>query len=253
MALDLKTGARLWVNQLTANDHWVRGCGNPINGQPTVQSPECPAENGPDYDFGQSPILRDLPGGKSLLVVGQKSGVGWGLDPDKKGAIAWQHRVGKGSIRGGMLFGSAADDQLVYFGVSDVDHGPEDAGGLAAVRIATGERLWYTRPPKITCESQTDKRCIQGQAAAVSTSPGVVFSGATNGILRAYSTADGRIIWEHDTAQQYKTVNGLPARGGMLYGPGPVIVGGVVYMASGYAETRGGFPGNVLLAFSVPK
>lgn len=257
MALDLKTGARRWVKQLTANDHWVAGCSNTAGGQPAVKSPDCPDENGPDFDFGQSPILRDLPNGRSLLVVGQKSGIGWGLDPDNKGAIVWQHRVGKGTIRGGMLFGSAADEELVYFGVSDVDRVPEDAGGLAGVKIATGERVWYVRPPQMVCQSPEERRspggrCIQGQAAAVTAIPGVVFSGATNGILRAYSTADGRVLWEHDTAREYKTVNGLPAKGGMLYGPGPVVVGGVVYMASGYGETRGGVPGNVLIAFAVP-
>ncbi|MBM3779109.1 MAG: cytochrome C oxidase Cbb3 [Acidimicrobiia bacterium] len=252
MALDLKTGARLWVNQLTPDDHWVRGCGNPSSGKPSVKSPDCPDEQGPDFDFGQSPILRDLPDGRSLLVVGQKSGMGWALDPDRMGALAWEHRVGRGSIRGGMLFGSAADDQVVYFGVSDFDHGPEEAGGLAAVRIATGERLWYVRPPKLPCQSTFDRRCIQGQAAAITAIPGVVFSGATNGILRAYSAADGRVLWEHDTDQAYATVNGLPARGGMLYGPGPVVAGGVVYMSAGYGETQGGVPGNVLLAFAVP-
>ena len=246
MALDLKTGRRLWWNQLTAHDAWIGGCG----GNPATRPAEC-KDNGPDFDFGQSPILRDLPNGRSLLVVGQKSGVGWALDPDQKGKVVWQQQVGKGSIRGGMLFGSAADQERVYFGVSDVDHGPAVAGGLAAVRIATGERVWYTRPPAIECRTPDDRRCVQGQAAAVTAIPGVVFSGATNGILRAYSTTDGRILWEHDTAQPYKTINGLPARGGMLYGPGPVVAGGVLYMNSGYGETRGGVPGNVLLAFAV--
>ena len=246
MALDLKTGARMWVNQLTANDAWVGGCDNQA-----TRSPDCPAENGPDFDFGQSPILRDLPNGRSVLVVGQKSGVGWALDPDKKGAVTWKIQVGKGGIRGGMVFGSAADGDRVYFGVSDVAHGPEQAGGLAAVAMGTGERVWFTRPPVIACQSANDTRCVQGQAAAVTAIPGVVFSGATNGILRAYSMADGKIVWEHDTARTYPTVSGLPARGGMLFGPGPVVVSGVLYMASGYAETRGGFPGNVLLAFGV--
>ena len=79
----------------------------------------------------------------------------------------------------------------------------------------------------------------------------MVFSGATNGILRAYSTVDGSVLWEHDTARTYTTVNGLPARGGRLYGPGPVVADGVLYMTSGYADTKGGMPGNVLLAFGV--
>jgi hypothetical protein len=30
------------------------------------------------------------------MTLGQKSGVAWGLDPVKEGAILWQRRVGKG-------------------------------------------------------------------------------------------------------------------------------------------------------------
>lgn len=246
MALDLKTGRKVWVNQLTPNDAWIGGCQNPAN-----LSINCPDVVGPDFDFGQSPILRDLPDGRSLLVVGQKSGIGWALDPDKRGAIVWQERVGKGSLRGGMLFGSAADTTRIYFAVSDVPSGPGEAGGLAAVTLASGKRAWFTRPPTIPCEKADDPRCLQAQAAAISAIPGVVFSGATNGILRAYSTVDGTILWAHDTARAYTTVNGLPARGGRLYGPGPVIADGVLYMTSGYADTKGGMPGNVLLAFGV--
>ncbi len=246
IALDLKTGKKVWVNQLTPNDAWIGGCDDA-----SKRSLNCPDVVGPDFDFGQSPILRDLPDGRSLLVVGQKSGIGWALDPDRQGAIVWQERAGKGSLRGGMLFGSAADAAQVYFAVSDVPSGPADAGGLAAVTMATGTRAWFTRPPPVPCDTDDTTRCLQAQAAAISAIPGVVFSGATNGILRAYSTVDGTILWEHDTARAYTTVNGLPARGGRLYGPGPVIVDGALYMTSGYADTKGGKPGNVLLAFGV--
>jgi polyvinyl alcohol dehydrogenase (cytochrome) len=245
MALDLETGRKTWVKQLLANDAWVLGCervSNPVA--------NCPKPPGPDHDFAQSPILRDLPDGRSLLAIGQKSGVGWGLDPDKQGEIVWQHEVGLGSIRGGMVFGSAADERQVYFATSDIPHGPTRAGGLAAVNLATGERAWFVRPPALTCENPTNARCTQGQSAAVTAIPGVVFSGATNGIIRAYSTVDGRIIWEYDTVREYQTINRLKARGGYIDGPGPTVVNGVLYMNSGYQTNRGGMPGNVLLAFT---
>jgi len=48
----------------------------------------------------------------------------------------------------------------------------------------------------------------------------------------------------------YETVDGVPARGGALNGPGPAIAGGMVFFNSGYSSP-GGAPGNVLLAFSV--
>jgi polyvinyl alcohol dehydrogenase (cytochrome) len=80
--------------------------------------------------------------------------------------------------------------------------------------------------------------------------PGVVFSGSVDGRLRAYSTTDGKIVWEFDTIRPYETVNGVPARGGSLDGAGPAVAGGMLFVNSGY-PTAGGMPGNVLLAFSV--
>ena len=81
--------------------------------------------------------------------------------------------------------------------------------------------------------------------------PGVVFSGSVDGHLRAYSTADGRIIWDYNTAKEYKTVNHVPAKGGSIDGAGPAIAGGLLVTNSGYSLWKG-MPGNVLLAFSKP-
>jgi polyvinyl alcohol dehydrogenase (cytochrome) len=69
--------------------------------------------------------------------------------------------------------------------------------------------------------------------------------------VRAFSTADGKVLWDADTAKSYKTANGGPAKGGALNGAGPVIAGGMVFVNSGYPR-QGGTPGNVLLAFGVP-
>ena len=80
--------------------------------------------------------------------------------------------------------------------------------------------------------------------------PGVVFSGSVDGHLRAYSAATGEVVWDMDTAREYETVNGQKARGGSLDAAGAVIVGGTLYVNSGYGQW-GGMPGNVLLAFSV--
>jgi polyvinyl alcohol dehydrogenase (cytochrome) len=71
-----------------------------------------------------------------------------------------------------------------------------------------------------------------------------------DGHLRAYTSANGKVIWDFDTVRSYTTVNGVPGRGGSLDGPGPVIAGGMLFTNSGYSSA-GGTPGNVLLAFSV--
>ena len=52
-------------------------------------------------------MLARTPAGRDLLVIGQKSGVVWALDPDAKGKLVWQRRVGKGSALGGIEMGSS--------------------------------------------------------------------------------------------------------------------------------------------------
>jgi polyvinyl alcohol dehydrogenase (cytochrome) len=239
IAMDLKTGKILWWNQATSEDAFLVGC-RPGN-------ENCPKELGPDFDFGNAPILRALPGGTRILVVGQKSGIVWGFDPDNSGKTVWQFKAGKGSALGGIEWGSAADEQAAYIPVSDVLAAPNEAGGLFALKLATGEKIWSTPAPKLECNS--GRGCTGAQSAPVSVIPGVVFSGSVDGHMRAYSTVDGRIIWDYNTAREFETVNHVPAKGGSIDSAGPVIAGGLLLTNSGYALWRG-LPGNVLLAFS---
>ncbi len=249
MAFDMQTGKVAWAKQLTSNDAFIASanCGQNARNR----SETCPDEQGPDFDFGNAPILRTMPDGRDIIVLGQKSGIGWALDPAKQGAIVWQHRVGKGSALGGMEWGSATDGRLVYFPNADASYGPEQAGGLDAVAIQTGERVWFTRPPAVKCASERDPNCVQAQSAAVTVIPGIVFSASSNGILRAYDTKDGRIVWEYNTSRDFTSVNRVPASGGAISGPGPTVVGGMVFATSGYTALGGGKAGNVLLAFAV--
>jgi polyvinyl alcohol dehydrogenase (cytochrome) len=240
IAMDLESGKIAWTSQVTPGDVYVVGC--------NAQRENCPEEEGPDFDFGNSAILRDLPGGKSLIVIGQKSGVVWALDPDAKGKIVWQRRVGKGSALGGLEWGSAADATVGYFPVSDMLLGQETAGGLHALRLDNGTPLWEARPPRADCKDP--KNCVQAQSAAITLIPGVVFSGTTTGLMRAYDTRDGRVLWTYDADQPYETVNGVKAKGGSFNGPGPVVAGGMVFMNAGYNYLGFGSGGNVLLAFA---
>ena len=172
----------------------------------------------------------------------------YGLDPET-GEIAWETRVGDGGILGGIEWGFATDGELTYAASSEaLEKGPGDAGGLTAVRAADGETVWDAPPFQDTCGSRAG--CNTGQPAAVTSIPGVVFSGSLDGHLRAYDTATGRVIWDVDTVGEVETVNGVPARGGSLNGPGPTVAGGMLYVNSGYGAL-GFMPGNVLLAFSV--
>jgi polyvinyl alcohol dehydrogenase (cytochrome) len=254
LALDLKTGKLLWSRQFTRKDAFTVAC---LVGA----SANCPEANGPDLDFGSSAILRKLPNGKRILVAGQKSGVVHAIDPDRKGAIVWEQRVGKGSALGGIQWGPAADDNNVYVALSDigmklrqspgavatVELNGRQGGGLFAYDLATGERRWARAP--IGCGSRPN--CSPAQSAAVSAVPGGVFSGSVDGHVRAYSAAEGKVLWDFDTAREFKTVNAISAKGGSLDGPGggPTIAGGMLFLGSGYG-LWGGMPGNVLLGFS---
>jgi polyvinyl alcohol dehydrogenase (cytochrome) len=257
VALQMETGKLLWSRQLTALDTYNSSC------RTTLEN--CPETKGPDFDFGSSPILASLSDGHRVLVAGQKSGLVYGLDPDDAGKALWQVRVGEGGVNGGVQWGLAADHDKAYVAVSDVARtrhetiingqrlvtrtlDPSKGGGLFALRLANGEMVWQTPVPKSSCQNRAN--CSPAQSAAVSVIPGIVFSGALDGHLRAYSTDDGRIVWDFDTVRDFSTVDGVAAHGGALDGPGPTIVSGILYVNSGYGR-YGGAPGNVLLAISI--
>jgi len=178
-------------------------------------------------------------------VLAQGPDGAYGLDPDKKGEQVWQYRAGRGSAIGG-VWGSAVDAQQAYIAVAG--YFTPDPGGLHAVRLDTGERVWYTPPRPALCG--TGQGCSTAQSAALTVIPGVVFSGSADGGLRGYSTRDGSIIWEFDTNRSFETINGVAAKGGSFDGPGVVVVGGMLYATSGNGGLVGR-PGNVLLAFGV--
>jgi polyvinyl alcohol dehydrogenase (cytochrome) len=241
LAFDLNTGSLLWASQVLPKDNFTMGCGRGVN---------CPEERGPDFDFGTSPVLRELPGGKRVLVAGQKSGILWGIDPDARGKVLWQTRLGQGSALGGIEWGTSADDQNAYAAVSDlVARNGAHPGGIHAVKLATGEKIWSTPAPPLDCKPMS-KGCTGAQSAAISSMPGAVFSGSVDGHFRAYSTKTGEILWDFNTVQDYQTVNGVAGKGGSIDSAGPTIANGMVFTNSGYGMWLG-MPGNVLLAFSV--
>ena len=97
VAFRLGNGKLAWSNQMKAGDAFNIAC---IRATPSVPS-NCPDANGPDFDFGSSPILVQLADRKRALVAGQKSGVVYAVDPDRQGAIIWQRRLGEGGSRAG--------------------------------------------------------------------------------------------------------------------------------------------------------
>ena len=192
--------------------------------------------------FISSPILRTLPSGNEIILAGQLSGVVFGLDPDHGGEILWQRRPGADAKSdGGVAWGTAADHRSWFVALSGALAQPSNpSGSLWALDPKTGLARWQTQSPTPAC-SWMEGPCSHAQSQAVTVMPGGVFSGSMDGHLRAYSTIDGKILWDFDTAKSYQTQNGVRASGGPLDHGGATIVNGTVYITSG----------NTLLAFSV--
>jgi len=253
IALDLADGDIVWLKQITPGDAY--------NGACRIAGANCPDNPGPDHDFGSSAILVAGPGGGDVLLAGQKSGIVYALDAEKQGEILWQTRIGQGGTNGGVQWGMASDGTRVYATVSDVGRtrqvgnlfdtrryilDPKQGGGLTALSVADGSRVWHV--PAAPCPEGAPAGCNPAQPGAVTQIPGVVFTTSNDGHIRAHSTEDGRLLWDFATARDFDTVNKVPARGGSIDGPGAVVVGGLLFVNSGYPR-NGGMPGNVLLAF----
>ncbi len=227
MALDMDTGKVLWSYQAQADDSYLVGC------KGSTHTENCPDKDGPDWDIGNSPILRVLGNGKRVLIAGTKNGEVFALDPDNRGRTLWRVQV-SGSQRSGIYWGGAADDRCVYYGLS--------GGGAVAVQFATGERLWYA--PLGTKDKPV------WNAAGASAIPGVVFIAGGDGTLHAISAADGHTLWEYRTARDFTTVNQVKAKGGSIRSPGMTVAAGMLFVGSGYGFGANDITGNVLLAFA---
>lgn len=245
VAFDLKTGKMLWSYQTEANDAWMVGC-------VPETTENCPKDLGTDHDIGSSPILLKLRNGKRLLLVTPKSGEVFALDPDKRGAVLWKTALNQtlAPNNGEIAFGGATDGDAFYVPLED--------GRFVALDPSNGKILWDVRLQPLSDlgaktpngENRTKAGLRFGQSAAATLIPGAVFTEGWDGLIRALSTSDGKVIWRFNTAQDFKAVNGVAAKGGSMGGPGAVVVNGMVYVGSGYANVGGGMPGNVLLAFS---
>jgi polyvinyl alcohol dehydrogenase (cytochrome) len=271
MAISMDTGKSLWTKQVLHGD--VRSSGNcaavtklmPLpSGYPRganrrpgaplqagrggrggnartrqeVGYPEdyyCPEHRGPDVDFSAGVMLVDLPNGKSLVVAAQKSGMLWAFDPDKKGELVWSSDVSRGEV----TFGAATDGENGYF--------PFRGGALAAVRLSDGVELWSQ-----WIDPQPSMKNHRGISAAATLIPGVIFTAGLDGMVRAFSAFNGAPLWQYDTTQPVKTVNGVDAKGGSIGSAGVTVVNGMLYVTSGYIGFQGGQPGNLLLAFGPP-
>lgn len=245
VALDLATGAVRWTTQVTDNDSWNVAC---FAGR---DAPNCPADAGPDFDFGAAAVLARGSDGRERLLVGQKSGVAYALDP-ASGERLWQTQVGRGGELGGVHFGIAADDGKLYVPIHDASFPGGIAGagkpGIYALDVATGSPVWAAAAADVCAGAAS---CQPGYSAAISVTPELVLAGAADAHLRIFDAKSGAVLWDQDTNAPFPTVNGVTGHGGsMSGGAAPLALDGTLIVNSGYAFL-GKLPGNVLLVYSV--
>jgi polyvinyl alcohol dehydrogenase (cytochrome) len=249
MAVDLRTGKRSWQRQSTRGDAWNVAC-------MMTNNPNCPEEDGPDFDHGASMILIDLGKGRQVLAAGHKDGSVFALDPDAPKAPLWVTRVGRGSIQGGVHFGMAAEGSRLYVPINDMNDTQNGdvldpalaRPGVHAIDAATGNLLWSHVQPNV-CPAGL-KFCDPGVSAAITAIPGAVIAGHLDGFVRAYHGPTGKVLWEFDTKLSVKTVSGAMGSGGSMSGGGPAVGDGHLVVNSGYGLYSHS-PGNLLLVFSV--
>ncbi|CUR55786.1 putative Pyrrolo-quinoline quinone repeat-containing protein [metagenome] len=236
VSLNMKTGAINWSYRALASDAWNTDCGLPGFSEGGTNPGNCPTDAGPDYDFGQGPmLLKAKIGGKLTDVVGagEKSGDFMMLNRDT-GALLWKTHVGPGGLTGGLQWGSATDGKRVYVAESNSAN-PSVRGYWSALNPATGAELWRTYDPGTgiggeACAffpgctwSQVGIAFGYSAQGPVSVANGVVFACSLNPVganMVAMDAATGAIKWTF-------------ASGSSCLG-GAAIVNGTVYWGTGY-------------------
>lgn len=235
VALDLDTGKVVWARRLGGYDTWSSAC---IQSGPLL--PNCPPIVGPDYDFGEAPIMLTVKrhtihvGIKDgeyidIVVAGQKSGIVWALARDN-GTLVWDAVTGPGSILGGSMWGAATDGQRVFTNVGNYfkknftllpSNVVTTSGGWVSVNASSGQILWSIATP--------DGSIPLGP---VSVANGLVFTvslGSPNGKVYALDSKSGKVLWHYNITTS-------------IIG-GPSISNGCIYFGEGIsAITLNAFP-----------
>ncbi|KAJ7540987.1 hypothetical protein O6H91_10G039700 [Diphasiastrum complanatum] len=235
LALDLASGRIMWSTALGGFDAWTYICAN------NISAPNCPPILGPDYDFGEAPMLLTVEeqskygGMRDILVAGQKSGVVWAVDRDT-GAVLWATPAGPGGYEGGATWGSATDGKKVFTNIANNENrtftlepskAKTTAGGWVALDARNGAILWSAGNPD-------GKSPANGPVTIVND---VLLVGSNDplGFVYALNAHTGKVLWNATT--------GSTVQGGFS------VANGCAYIGTGYFY---GIPGKLLYAFCLP-
>lgn len=249
LALDARTGSVRWKQQVTDADTWRSLCNSP---DAEGYCPGLKDNTNLDYDIGATPNLFRA-GGRVLVGVGQKSGVYHAFDA-RTGAVVWRRQLSEPLPSGGvsgLQWGSSYDGKRIYAATYFAE-----PGTLNALDPATGQVLWQTPNPADGCEwggaSAYQDQCALAHTPAVTTSPGLVYEGSTDGKMRIYAADTGAVLWQFDAVRDFAGVNGLTGHGVSISGNGGAVVSnGMLYIQAGYYPFYPTEHGYALLAFGL--
>ena len=235
----LDTGKLLWSYQATENDVFMGGCNGPNN------SEACPKPIGPGHGHRQ---LADPQDAAERQARADRRHEGRGRRsrsiPIDNGKLLYRDQSARARRsaatargRASIVWGGAADDQHVYYGIGGAGSRPSTP--------ATGERVWLFAPPA----PRRRRHAALARRRADGDSRRRVRRRVRRHALRAVG-GRRRKLWEFPTAKEFETVNNVqPAHGGAIATSGAVVVDGMVFVGSGYAVGQRACGGNVLLAF----
>ena len=215
IAVDYRAGTIAWVRQFTEGD---------------VYTIFQPPPQGPDADIGAAPNLFKAKK-RDVVGVGDKAGVYAALDRDT-GESVWATTLGPGSHLGGVMGAAAYHDGRIYitqnswpagFDTQDVFFpafdDPENTSEVIALDADDGSVLWRTDVPSPTV------------GGGVLYANGVVYTGHSLGLLRAYDATNGNMLWQDQV--------------GVTLASGQTVSNGRLFVTHGFSfiGITGGAPG----------
>ena len=236
VALDLATGAVAWTFSKSPVEAWTLACGivAPIVGALPLprNTIACPQTPDPNVDYGMAPIFVAgragiTPGGKDMLVTGQKSGIVWALSAET-GALLWSYATGPGGPAGGLMFGSATDGKNYFYAQANAAQTPfkmwstynSTRGHVGSLSLLNGATKWKW---ELSCLLNSPLTHANGLVyVGCGQLPG---STAVGGQLHVHSAVNG--------AHLFQKLSMVGSRVG-----GVTVVDGQVYAPAGYTDDK---------------
>ena len=229
-----------WISQVEEKDNFVMG-------RETANCPEAQWTGLRFRHLGRSCAISAA--GSRSCWPGQKSGILWGLDPDQKGKIVWQIKLGAGSALGGIEWGHAADNQYAYVAISDRIARTGAQPGISAVNF--DDRQEGVDHSGTGSDLRGSGRLHSGPGRGGFRDPGARFLGRIERPFPRLSTPRTARSCGISTQPPASTPSTRCRRRADRWTLRvPTIANGMVLTNSGYGQF-GGKAGNVLLAFSV--